>query len=248
MRRWMGVPVAAVMVTACVTINVYFPAAEAREAARQFVDKVIGEEPQPSTPVEDGQGGPSAMLEPVTLRQLASRVDLYSLVGIGSAHAQSPDISIKTPAIQAIQARMAARFDGTLRALPGYGKLNSSDTALLARAAVNHDQWEAFQREQEMDEYGKEVVDQLVVKQPIRPTPAEALTTGWTLALHAEDRARVSAGWEEAVRVDGAWNAEFSGSQSVMHLKLSSVMCVLLRTPRKKLGVLHLDRGFFQNP
>ena len=29
MRRWMGIPVAAVLVTACVTINVYFPAAEA---------------------------------------------------------------------------------------------------------------------------------------------------------------------------------------------------------------------------
>ena len=28
---------------ACVTINVYFPAAEAREAAKEFVDKVIGE-------------------------------------------------------------------------------------------------------------------------------------------------------------------------------------------------------------
>ncbi|MGQ4659734.1 DUF1318 domain-containing protein [Lysobacter sp. F6437] len=136
MRRWMGVPVAAVMVTACVTINVYFPAAEAREAARQFVDKVIGEEPQPSTPVEDGQGGPSAMLEPVTLRQLASRVDLYSLVGIGSAHAQSPDISIKTPAIQAIQARMASRFNSTLRAGFDAGALGfASDGTIVVRDA-----------------------------------------------------------------------------------------------------------------
>ncbi|MGQ4583205.1 DUF1318 domain-containing protein [Lysobacter sp. F60174L2] len=136
MRRWMGVPVAAVMVTACVTINVYFPAAEAREAARQFVDKVIGEEPQPSTPVEDGEGGPSAMLEPVTLRQLASRVDLYSLVGIGSAHAQSPDITIKTPAIQAIQARMASRFNSTLRAGFDAGALGfASDGTIVVRDA-----------------------------------------------------------------------------------------------------------------
>ena len=136
MRRWMGVPVAAVMVTACVTINVYFPAAEAREAARQFVDKVIGEEPQPSTPVEDGEGGPSAMLEPVTLRQLASRVDLYSLVGIGSAHAQSPDIPIQTPAIQAIQARMASRFNSTLRAGFDAGALGfASDGTIVVRDA-----------------------------------------------------------------------------------------------------------------
>ena len=136
MRRWMGVPVAAVLVTACVTINVYFPAAEAREAARQFVDKVIGEEPQPSTPVDDGDGGPSAALEPVSLRQLASRVDLYALVGIGSAHAQSPDITIKTPAIQAIQARMAARFDSTLRAGFDAGALGfASDGTIVVRDA-----------------------------------------------------------------------------------------------------------------
>jgi len=124
------------MVTACVTINVYFPAAEAREAARQFVDKVIGEEPQPSTPVEDGEGGPSAMLEPVTLRQLASRVDLYSLVGIGSAHAQSPDITIKTPGIQAIQARMASRFNSTLRAGFDAGALGfAGDGTIVVRDA-----------------------------------------------------------------------------------------------------------------
>jgi twitching motility protein PilT len=43
------------------------------------------------------------------------------------------------------------RVDGMLRALPGYGKLNSADTALLARAAVADQQWKTFQRCQEMD-------------------------------------------------------------------------------------------------
>jgi twitching motility protein PilT len=43
------------------------------------------------------------------------------------------------------------RVDGALRPIAGYGKLNSADTELLARAAVNQDQWETFQREQEMD-------------------------------------------------------------------------------------------------
>lgn len=37
-------------------------------------------------------------------------------------------------------------------------------------------------------------------------------------------------------------------SQSIADGAMSSVMCVLLRTPRRKLGVLHLDRGFFQQP
>ena len=58
MRRWMGIPVAAVMLTACVTINVYFPAAEAKEAAKEFVEKVIGDE-------AEAQGGPRSVLEVV---------------------------------------------------------------------------------------------------------------------------------------------------------------------------------------
>ena len=99
----------AMALSACVTINVYFPAAEAKEAAKEFVEKVIGDDatttPQarPTTP----GGGMAALIR---------RIDPLSLVGIGSAQAQEqPNISIKTPAIQAIQARMEARFDATLR-------------------------------------------------------------------------------------------------------------------------------------
>ncbi|MDR0181395.1 DUF1318 domain-containing protein [Lysobacter arvi] len=121
MRRWMGVPLAAVALTACVTINVYFPAAEAKEAAREFVEKVIGDEAEAAPKPQDKPGGQSAYV-PATQRSLASRIDLasidvWSLVGIGTAHAQGqPDITIKTPAIQAIQTRMAQRFDSQLKA------------------------------------------------------------------------------------------------------------------------------------
>ena len=150
MRRWMGIPVAAVMLTACVTINVYFPAAEAKEAAKEFVEKVIGDEAQTPAPSEGKPGGQSASLsQPMTPASLASRIDWLSLVGIGSAHAQSaPDITIKTPAIQAIQARMASRFDAQLRAgfdagalgFAGDGTIvvrDASKLALKDRVAVN---------------------------------------------------------------------------------------------------------------
>jgi twitching motility protein PilT len=43
------------------------------------------------------------------------------------------------------------RVNGSLRPIQGYGNLNSSDTALLARAAVSAEQWATFQRVQEMD-------------------------------------------------------------------------------------------------
>ncbi|WP_236030757.1 type IV pilus twitching motility protein PilT [Paractinoplanes lichenicola] len=43
------------------------------------------------------------------------------------------------------------RVNGGLRPIPGYGNLNSADTALLARAAVSGEQWQTFQDTQELD-------------------------------------------------------------------------------------------------
>lgn len=133
MRRWMGIPVAAVMLSACVTINVYFPAAEAKEAAREFVEKVIGDEvPQEQSKPQDKPGGQSAFV-PSAQPSLASRIDWLGLVGIGSAHAQDqPDITIKTPAIQAIQSRMGSRFDSQLRAHFDSGALGFANDGTIA--------------------------------------------------------------------------------------------------------------------
>lgn len=109
MTRWTGLPiVAALALTACVTINVYFPAAEAKEAAREFVENVIGEQaPAETAPPATVPGGGMA--------QRGARFDAWILLGIGSAQAQTPDITIRTPAVQAIQSRMEQRFNGTLR-------------------------------------------------------------------------------------------------------------------------------------
>lgn len=137
MRRWMGMPlVAAVALTACVTINVYFPAAEAREAAKEFVDKVIGEEGQPPAPqpAPDAQGDGGGMaFEAPPARTLSIGFDPLLLLGIGTAHAQgTPDIDIKTPAIQAIQARMAGRFDASLRKHFDSGALGFTGDGLVS--------------------------------------------------------------------------------------------------------------------
>jgi uncharacterized protein YdbL (DUF1318 family) len=115
MQRWLGTSfAAALLLTACVTINVYFPAAEAKEAAKEFVEKVIGDETPDaqSAPTDGTPGGGSACLG-----KPDRGFDWLSLVGIGSAYAQeNADISIKTPAIQAIQNRMATRFKAQLQA------------------------------------------------------------------------------------------------------------------------------------
>jgi uncharacterized protein YdbL (DUF1318 family) len=125
MRGWMGTHLtgasiaAALVLSACVTINVYFPAAEAKEAAKEFVDKVIDNADEVNVigqpPSDDGGGGggmAALRLPAIDLRGF----DPLILLGIGPAHAQgAPDITIRTPAIQAIQARMEQRFNGTLR-------------------------------------------------------------------------------------------------------------------------------------
>lgn len=105
------------LLAACVTINVYFPAAEAQEAAREFVEKVIGDETRPAPPQEkrdDASGG----------------LALLSFF-ISDAQAQSVDITIRTPAIQTIQDRMAARFDRDLQPHFASGALGFGRDGLL---------------------------------------------------------------------------------------------------------------------
>lgn len=109
------------LLAACVTINVYFPAAEAQEAAREFVEKVIGDEAAPSEPQpESSSGGDSGGF---------ALLDFF----IAPAHAQSADITIKTPAIQAIQARMATRFQTSLESHFSSGALGFGRDGLIVQ-------------------------------------------------------------------------------------------------------------------
>lgn len=134
MRHRMGMPIAAIIaLSACVTINVYFPAAEAKEAAKEFVEKVIGDELQPNP----GGGGMAGVRIPAQepahpCTDCSINFDPLMLIGIAPAHAQAPDISLKTPAIQAIQARMASRFDSALRMHFESGALGFTSDGLVA--------------------------------------------------------------------------------------------------------------------
>jgi len=142
-KRWFGPMFAAmVLLTACVTINVHFPAVEAREAAREFVDDVIGR-PADADAGEDLFDGGGMALAPAR-----ARFDAWALLGIGTAHAQGPDITVSTPAIDGIRARMRERFRGTLRphfdsGALGFGRDGSVQVRdagaipLSARVAVN---------------------------------------------------------------------------------------------------------------
>lgn len=138
---WSALALAVTLPVACVTINVYFPAAAAEKAAEQFVGKVFGDAPEPRS-AEPQQPEP----EPQPERKPPGAMMLDLL--ISSAHAQTPDISIQTPQIQTIQARMRQRFEGRLAAafasgaigLTRNGEIAIRDAAsvpLAERAALN---------------------------------------------------------------------------------------------------------------
>jgi uncharacterized protein YdbL (DUF1318 family) len=104
--RIIAFPLMALALTACVTINIYFPAAAAEEAARTIVRDVLkSDEAAPASPpsAQDKQSGHL----PANPMLVAFGVVLEKLVP--AAHAAEADIDINTPAIRAVRASMQRR-------------------------------------------------------------------------------------------------------------------------------------------
>jgi uncharacterized protein YdbL (DUF1318 family) len=108
---------------ACVTINVYFPAAAAEQAADKIIEEVWGDDvDKPTTEQSSGAGS----FADGALR--ISRLIIDWL--IPSAHAQTANLDISSPAIGKIEASMKARH---ARLLPYY---NSGAIGLTADGLV----------------------------------------------------------------------------------------------------------------
>ena len=96
------------VLAACVTINVYFPAAAAERAAEQFVGDVLAE------PRKDG-----SLFDPLRSPGRSAWLAAYRVIDflVPSAEAQQAEIDINTPQINAIKARMAERQSQSLASL-----------------------------------------------------------------------------------------------------------------------------------
>ncbi|MGB5199474.1 MAG: YdbL family protein [Sedimenticolaceae bacterium] len=105
-RKIFGYPLMVLALTACVTINIYFPAAAAEEAARTIVRDVLkGEESDaPSPPVQGDKESHQRRAGPL---MIALGVLLENLVP--AAQAAQADININTPGIRAIRSSMQGR-------------------------------------------------------------------------------------------------------------------------------------------
>lgn len=97
----------AAVLAACVTINVYFPAAAAQAAADKVIDEVWGAQgaPAPAQPVETP--APTSGLHPSETRLVA--IALLDFV-IPAAHADEPNLDVSSPEIKRLTDSMEARF------------------------------------------------------------------------------------------------------------------------------------------
>jgi uncharacterized protein YdbL (DUF1318 family) len=94
------------LLTACVTINIYFPAAAAEKVADEIIKGIQAEEvdgtPQDITPPQSSTN---------SLKIIAYQViDNILNVIISPAHAESANLSVNTPDISRLRSTMQARF------------------------------------------------------------------------------------------------------------------------------------------
>lgn len=110
-KQLLGWPLMALLLASCVTINIYFPAAAAEEAARTIVRDVLGKEGESGEglpeahPTSEAAPQPQSSVQAPVAVQLAGWV-LESLVP--SAHAAA-NIDISSPAIKSLRKSMAQR-------------------------------------------------------------------------------------------------------------------------------------------
>ncbi|HEX9443939.1 MAG TPA: YdbL family protein [Candidatus Binatia bacterium] len=116
----------AFFLTACVTVNIYFPAAAVQRAADTIVNETWGsgggsgnEAPRPGPKQAPGDRG-----------SIAGRI-LVSIVLPNEAFAQEPDINISNPAIRALKDAIKARSE-SLKPYLDRGNVGINRDGLLA--------------------------------------------------------------------------------------------------------------------
>ncbi|PPD21899.1 MAG: hypothetical protein CTY18_03390 [Methylomonas sp.] len=113
----------ALLLGACVTINIYFPAAAAEKAADEIIKDI--QKTVPAKPVE-----PKAGLSPWQLAIYRGVDQALSLL-IADAHAEQADLAIDSPQVRQVRASMESRF-GALKPFYDAGVIGIQADGLLA--------------------------------------------------------------------------------------------------------------------
>ncbi len=122
--KWLSSSFMGLMLVSCVTINIYFPAAAAEEAADRIIEDVWGPETQAEESAEPEQ---QSLLN--NAGQLNVAITVLNWV-VSPAQAAGPDININSPAINAIQAKMKTRHT-SLKAYYSTGAIGLTENGLV---------------------------------------------------------------------------------------------------------------------
>lgn len=112
--------VAVFLLTACVTINIYFPQAEAAEAAEKIVDDILDK----AEPLDGVKGSSLDRSNPGLGAILLDFI-------MPAAHASQPDFTVNTPEIRKLQASMKKRHK-SLAAYYANGSIGFTQDALVS--------------------------------------------------------------------------------------------------------------------
>ncbi|NOS74778.1 MAG: YdbL family protein [Methyloglobulus sp.] len=116
------------MLTACVTINIYFPAAAAEKVADEIIKDIQGNAPQ--KPELDLKPEPKSELSDFQI-SLYKALDQAISFAISSAQAAEADLSIDSPDIRKLTAAMEKRFSA-LQGFYAAGAIGIKADGLLA--------------------------------------------------------------------------------------------------------------------
>jgi len=121
------------LLAGCVTINVYFPAAAAQQAADKVIGNIIGPDTSGNAPAPSSSPQPAPSSAPASHPEPLAVQVLDAIIPAAYAADSQPNLDIQTPAIQAIEARMRDRFRSTLQgllALGAVGFTHNGDVAI----------------------------------------------------------------------------------------------------------------------
>jgi len=133
-----------IFVTGCITVNVYFPAAAAEQAADRIIKEVYGDKLENMPPATPAQPDDQSSYETLPEQGVASRL-LEFLVP--AAQAQEANMDISTPAINKFKASMTQRhtqlqpfYDNGAIGMDGKGLITLRDPKAISikeRNSVN---------------------------------------------------------------------------------------------------------------
>jgi uncharacterized protein YdbL (DUF1318 family) len=112
MRRVLPLKIAlaSLAVAACVTINVYFPAAAAEKAADQMINDITGAGKGGTTTPPQSQFVPRGTGDQPNFLVAAFGSALYALVPAANAQGAEAALNVSSPAVTRIKQSMAGRF------------------------------------------------------------------------------------------------------------------------------------------